>query len=485
MSATHSVASVPAGLLEREEPLGALQGALAEAVAGSGRMVLVAGDAGVGKTALARALVDAAGTPERVLWGACDPLSTPRPLGPFADLAVACGGSAPGGHRAPVQPARGLRARCATSCRPTPAVVVVEDAHWADQATLDVLRLLGRRIRAAGAGRGDLPEEGDRRRRRAAGRARRPRRRRGRVAPDARRRSRARRCGRSPPGAASMPTSSTGARRATRSTSPRSSRRAAPRCRRPCATPCWRASRTSAPGARAASRSSPRAAGGRVLAARRGLRRLRRDRRRRAWPPGCSSPAAARSRSGTRSRARRSSAGSRRSAGRGCIAASSRRSRAAPEPGSGAPRPPRGERRGRRRRRALRAGGRRARGRRRRAPRGRRAVRAGAALRGRASRQRSAQPCTSCRAEALYAADDQVGSIADLYEAIALHRGLGDVGAEADATRAARPEADLSRSHGRGARRCHGRRRAARRDARAARERRCPRGARASPRLRG
>ena len=145
MSATHSVASVPAGLLEREDLLGSLQRALADAVAGSGRMVLVAGDAGVGKTALARALVDAAGTPERVLWGACDPLSTPRPLGPFADLAVASGGE--------------LRAVISRPCGPHevfgalrddlltgPAVVVIEDVHWADQATLDVLRLLGRRI---------------------------------------------------------------------------------------------------------------------------------------------------------------------------------------------------------------------------------------------------------------------------------------------------------------------------------------------------
>jgi DNA-binding CsgD family transcriptional regulator len=145
MSATHSVASVPAGLLEREDLLGALQRALTDAVAGSGRMVLVAGDAGVGKTALARALVDAAGTPERVLWGACDPLSTPRPLGPFADLAVASGGN--------------LRAVISRPCGPHevfgalrddllagPAVVVIEDVHWADQATLDVLRLLGRRI---------------------------------------------------------------------------------------------------------------------------------------------------------------------------------------------------------------------------------------------------------------------------------------------------------------------------------------------------
>ena len=147
MSVTDSVASQPVGLLEREEPLGTLRGALAEAAGGTGRMVIVGGDAGIGKTALARALADGGGTPERVLWGACDPLSTPRPLGPFVDLAVACGGA--------------LQAVVARPCTPhevfsalreelsgEPAVVIVEDAHWADQATLDVLRLLGRRIRS-------------------------------------------------------------------------------------------------------------------------------------------------------------------------------------------------------------------------------------------------------------------------------------------------------------------------------------------------
>jgi DNA-binding CsgD family transcriptional regulator len=147
MSVTHSVASHPVGLLERDESLGALQGALAEAVTGTGHMVIVGGDAGVGKTALARALADAAGTPRRVLWGACDPLSTPRPLGPFVDLAVACGGALQEVIARPCSPHE-VFAALREELTGEPAVVIVEDAHWADQATLDVLRLLGRRIRS-------------------------------------------------------------------------------------------------------------------------------------------------------------------------------------------------------------------------------------------------------------------------------------------------------------------------------------------------
>ena len=147
MAVAHTVASEPAGLLERDEPLAALQHALAEAVGGTGRMVIVGGDAGIGKTALARALANADGTPARVLWGACDPLSTPQPLGPFVDLAVACGGALEevvSRACSPHEVFAALREELSSE----PAVVIVEDAHWADQATLDVLRLLGRRIQS-------------------------------------------------------------------------------------------------------------------------------------------------------------------------------------------------------------------------------------------------------------------------------------------------------------------------------------------------
>jgi predicted ATPase len=67
-------------LLERDHPLTVLRDCARGAVQGRGCMVLVAGEAGIGKTVLLRALAEE--PPAPVLWGMCDPLSTPRPLGP-------------------------------------------------------------------------------------------------------------------------------------------------------------------------------------------------------------------------------------------------------------------------------------------------------------------------------------------------------------------------------------------------------------------
>jgi DNA-binding CsgD family transcriptional regulator/tetratricopeptide (TPR) repeat protein len=137
-------------LLEREPALDALGGWLAEARAGRGRLVLVAGEAGVGKTTLMAAFAARQRPLARVLWGACDPLTTPRPLGPLADVAPAIGGQLERllGEEAPRErlfPA--LLERLAAPGVAT--VLVVEDAHWADAATLDLLRFLGRRLGAA------------------------------------------------------------------------------------------------------------------------------------------------------------------------------------------------------------------------------------------------------------------------------------------------------------------------------------------------
>src|SRR6202012_493250 len=136
------VASV---LLEREPTLDALRGLLADARR-AGRLVVVGGEAGVGKTALLRRFCDEQAAGIRTLWGACAPLRTPRPLGPFVAIGEQCAGELAALVSADAKPhavadeiVRELDGAGAT-------VLVLEDLHWADEATLDVLTLLASRI---------------------------------------------------------------------------------------------------------------------------------------------------------------------------------------------------------------------------------------------------------------------------------------------------------------------------------------------------
>ena len=134
-------------LLERERELAELAQAAREAAAGEGGLVLVSGEAGIGKSSLVRALRGLLPAEARLLVGHCDDLGTPRTLGPFRDLVGQVGAEltralAEGGERDAVPAA--LRAELDWAGHPT--VLVVEDVHWADEATLDVLGYLVRRI---------------------------------------------------------------------------------------------------------------------------------------------------------------------------------------------------------------------------------------------------------------------------------------------------------------------------------------------------
>ena len=130
-------------LVERERPLETLRAALAGAAAGKGRLVFVAGEAGVGKTSLLRRFCADLPAGTAVFWGGCDPLATPRPLGPFLELAETAGIDA-------VLDPRGAPHNVAAAVldlvQEHAAVVVVEDAHWADEGSLDVLRVMARRL---------------------------------------------------------------------------------------------------------------------------------------------------------------------------------------------------------------------------------------------------------------------------------------------------------------------------------------------------
>ncbi|MEU8660434.1 ATP-binding protein [Actinoplanes philippinensis] len=135
-------------LWERDDALAQLDGLVRDSRR-SGRVALVAGEAGIGKSALVAAFTQRCGPRARVLPGVCDPLVTPRALGPVHDIGRQVGGRlaerlGAGADRGEVLAAL-IDELSGSIPRPLP-VVIVEDAHWADEATTDLLVFLSRRI---------------------------------------------------------------------------------------------------------------------------------------------------------------------------------------------------------------------------------------------------------------------------------------------------------------------------------------------------
>lgn len=142
----HVAARIDSGLLEREPFVDVLETAYAQANSGGGRLVLVSGEAGVGKTALIRHFCAERASGSRLLWGACDALFTPRPLGPIHDIAQDTGSELRELIQADAIPYQVATALVRALREDGPTVLVLEDVHWADEATLDVLKLLIRKI---------------------------------------------------------------------------------------------------------------------------------------------------------------------------------------------------------------------------------------------------------------------------------------------------------------------------------------------------
>jgi DNA-binding CsgD family transcriptional regulator/tetratricopeptide (TPR) repeat protein len=135
-------------LLERDHELATLDALLGEITSGHGQIALISGEAGIGKTTLVERFLAQAREgrqPVRILWAACEALFTPRPLGPFYDIA-----------RQTASPLRALLdsnanraalfAAVFDDLTSAPTVLVIEDIHWADEATLDLIKHLARRI---------------------------------------------------------------------------------------------------------------------------------------------------------------------------------------------------------------------------------------------------------------------------------------------------------------------------------------------------
>lgn len=132
-------------LLERDGCITALNSALADVQAGAGRVALVSGEAGIGKTSLVEQFTRQHRPATRVLWGTCDSLFTPRPLGPLHDMSLSLRGTLPNllGRDAN---RTAVFAATLEEFQRSVTIAVFEDIHWADEATLDLLRFTGRRI---------------------------------------------------------------------------------------------------------------------------------------------------------------------------------------------------------------------------------------------------------------------------------------------------------------------------------------------------
>ncbi len=130
-------------LLERDEQLRRLGDAFARAREGRGRIVAIAAEAGAGKTALIERFVADHAQVARLYWGACENLSTPEVLLPLRDIARASGESFDLGADH-IRSFESLLRLLSNGAKPS--LLVIEDVHWADTATLDLIRFLGRRI---------------------------------------------------------------------------------------------------------------------------------------------------------------------------------------------------------------------------------------------------------------------------------------------------------------------------------------------------
>ena len=146
----------------RERERAALDSALAEVLAGRARTVLVSGEAGQGKTALLRDFAThARALGAQLLVGECNEIDARRPFGPFIDALTAAGIDLPaelseGGPGAQlVAEAERYRMhsafaeRLVSASRERPLVMAVEDLHWADEATYELIPYLARKLKDA------------------------------------------------------------------------------------------------------------------------------------------------------------------------------------------------------------------------------------------------------------------------------------------------------------------------------------------------
>jgi len=134
-------------LLERKDSLDQLSQLVTDVSAGEGKTVLLSGEAGIGKTSLIKYFTNDLNSETEILWSGCDALFTPRPLGPLYDIAYQIKSNLikmlENEEKRVSIFSEFLNYLVKTS---NLKVIVIEDIHWADEATLDLVKFLSRRI---------------------------------------------------------------------------------------------------------------------------------------------------------------------------------------------------------------------------------------------------------------------------------------------------------------------------------------------------
>ena len=165
-----------AAFVGRARELWELERALAAAQTGDGSAVLVAGEAGIGKTRLASELsTRARGAGLEILWGrAIDLVGTDLPYQPFVEALRPLGGHHQVDASSQLRVFEDTLALLTERATAAPVLLVLEDLHWADTSTLDLVLYLAhnvddRPILLVATCRGDEPSSAERVRRLADG----------------------------------------------------------------------------------------------------------------------------------------------------------------------------------------------------------------------------------------------------------------------------------------------------------------------------
>ncbi len=137
-------------ILEREPSLAVLNAALAETSLSGGRIAQVSGEAGIGKSSLIEMFIQGRRKTQPVYWGVCDLLFTPRPLGPLHDMAEQIGGNLLNLLDASTNRSN-IYAGFLGVLKSRGTIAIFEDLQWADEATLDLLQFVCRRINQTSA----------------------------------------------------------------------------------------------------------------------------------------------------------------------------------------------------------------------------------------------------------------------------------------------------------------------------------------------